>query len=185
MPAPRLDRSRLEVAALDGSTALPPFLSGDDDLDGFLRDDAARLQDAGVTRVYLAWYESELVGYAALLSDSMQLKTNDVKRLRPLAHDDSHVIPAVKLGRLAVSLAFRARIAGCGTALVRFVAAVAESVAESVGCRLLTVDAYRDSVEFYRRLGFSMRKSDVEDVSRNTIPMWLDLQACHPWRNLD
>lgn len=182
MPAPCLDRSRLEISKLDPSSTLPAFSCGDDDLDEFLRDDAAHLQEAGVSQVYLAWYEAELVGYAAVLADAIQLKTNDVKRLRPLTYQDAQlIIPAVKLGRLAVSTAFKDRYSRCGTCLVQLVVDLAQSVTEVVGCRLLTVDAYRASIGFYSKLGFASRKLDVEDSNRKTIPMWLDLRCERTW----
>ena len=84
MPPARLDPEHFEVTQLDESQSLPPFTCGDSDLDEFLRDDALHLQQAGVTRVYLGWYDSDLVGYAAVLASEIKLKTNDVKRLKPL-----------------------------------------------------------------------------------------------------
>jgi hypothetical protein len=181
MATERHDRSRLQIALLDGATPLPAFTCGDEDLDGFLRDDALRLQKADVTRVYLAWYETELVGYAAVLTDAIQLRTNDVKRLKPLTYVDSKIIPAVKLGRLGVSVSFRRQFSGCGTELVRTAANVALTIGGLAGCRLLTLDAYQDSVAFYRKLGFATRPSDADDHTRRTVPMWLDLLADHSW----
>jgi GNAT superfamily N-acetyltransferase len=179
MSSARLDPEHFEVTQLDESEPLPPFTCGDIDLDEFLRDDALRLHQAGVTRVYLAWYENELIGYAAVLASEIKLKTNDVKKLEPLAHDDFHVIPGIKIGRLAVSAAFKSR--HCGTRLVQLVADLAEECGENFGCRLLIVDAYRTSVEFYHRLGFRMRQADIDDTARITVPMWLDLQQPRDW----
>ena len=171
MPTARLDRSRLQITILDGATRLPAFTCGDEDLDGFLRDDALRLQQADVTRVYLAWYEAGLVGYAALLTDAVQLRMNDVKRLRPLTFGDSKIIPAVKLGRLGVSVPFRAQFSGCGMELVRVAANVALTIGGLAGCRLLTVDAYqRQRDDLSRRVQQLRAESGLEAARETDAP---------------
>jgi len=183
MPSSRLDPSRLEISLLtEADGPLPAFSCGDDDLDAFLRDDAIGLQADNVTRVYLAWYRIEfqdasaLVGYAALVASTIELATREKKRCN-LQGLHYKLIPAVKLGRLAVSTQFKQVFSGCGTVLVREAVKSAWDAQEIIGCRLLTVDAYRSSVEFYKKLGFSWRHSEENDPGKETVTMWLDLDA--------
>jgi GNAT superfamily N-acetyltransferase len=88
-----------------------------------------------------------------LLADAVVLETKERKRLA-LSATDHPTVPALKIARLAVARDFRAAHRGTGTALVAIAYALAIDLADRVGCRLLTVDAYPDSVAFYERLGF-------------------------------
>jgi ribosomal protein S18 acetylase RimI-like enzyme len=91
-------------------------------------------------------------------------------------------LPAVKVGRLAVDEAFRAQNRGTGEALMRHAFLVALTVANVIGCRLLTVDAYPASVGFYERLGFVLNKT--AEGPRNTTSMRLDLRSLPSWVKL-
>jgi hypothetical protein len=48
---------------------------------------------------------------------------------------------------------------GTGTALVHIALAIAADLSERIGCRLLTLDAYPDSVGFYESLGFTRNRA--------------------------
>lgn len=176
------NRDALEISLLSVSDDVRGFCCGDPDLDDFILSDALRLQGQGVTSAYLARYEGELVGYVALLADIVELRTGERKRIG-LGHSDSPMVPAVKIGRLAVTMSCRSRVRGIGTALVALSFSVATSrVASAIGCRLLTVDAYQQSVRFYESLGF------VRNKARNTgdgptVSMRLDMLAPNapPW----
>jgi GNAT superfamily N-acetyltransferase len=132
---------------------LATFTCGESDLDDFVRSDALRLQGHRVVRTYLAFHEDVLVGYMALLTDAVVLETKERKRLALGSHDHP-IVPALKIARLGVAEAVRATHSGVGTALVQVALAMALDVAQRVGCRLLTVDAYAGAIVFYERLGF-------------------------------
>jgi GNAT superfamily N-acetyltransferase len=154
-PRSRLTAEQLRVRSVADADAplLAAFTCGEPDLDDFVRSDALRLQAHRVVRTYLAFHESELVGYMALLTDAVVLETKERKRLALGSHDHP-IVPALKIARLAVADSARARFGGVGTALVQVALAMALDVAQRVGCRLLTVDAYPAAVAFYERLGF-------------------------------
>ncbi len=63
-----VDAQRLEIRRVRASdrAELDVFECGDDDLNGFLRDDALRLQERNTVVTYLALYDGELVGYVSL-----------------------------------------------------------------------------------------------------------------------
>ena len=180
-----IDRSKLAVSSLTSADSgdLAAFSSGDHDIDDFLKSDALRLERLHVARTYLAWYGSspELVGYVSLMADAIVLQNRERKKLK-LASDDHPVVPAIKIARLGSSVSFRAHHRGVGKALVAFAFVTGLSVEESSGCRLLTLDAYPDSVPFYKKLGFVFnRAADYRD--RRNPSMRLDLFSVEepPW----
>jgi GNAT superfamily N-acetyltransferase len=189
------DSAKFEVSSLTESDDLSGFSCAKSDLDDWLRDDALRFQQARIASTYLLRHEGILVGYVALLADTVELKTHELKKLRPLKFDDPKSIPAIKVGRLAVTTAVQRK--GAGTYLMRFAAMTALELSDTVGCRLLTVDSKSDvdSISFYKKLGFVQNllhgaaKKDAEVIvptpeaerpstaPRATISMRLDLRA--------
>ncbi len=178
-----IDLARLEIRPItDGDSATAAtFSCGDTDLDEFLRDDALRLDAARAARTWLAFYDGALVGYITLLCDAIVLETRERKGLT-LRHEDHPVIPALKVARLGVSETFRAAHRGVGEALMQFAFATGLSLSARVGCRLLTLDAYAQSVAFYERLGF-VRNRAKEYRERQNPSMRFDLYATTlpPW----
>jgi GNAT superfamily N-acetyltransferase len=91
----------------------------------------------------------------------------------------------VKVARLAVATRFREAYTGLGTLLIRFAFDLARAHTVEIGCRLLTVDAYRTSVGFYERLGFVRNKRTRDTASgeteSDTISMRLDLASTPDW----
>ena len=154
-PRSRISAEQLKVRSLVAADApeLVSFSCGEPDLDDFLRSDALRLQSQRVVHTFLAFFEARLVGYMSMLADAVVLETKERKRLSLSAHDHP-TVPALKIARLGVAESFRADHSGVGAALVHIAQALALDVAQRIGCRLLTVDAYPESVAFYARLGF-------------------------------
>lgn len=172
-----LDVAEIAVLPLDrAAIAASVFDCGDEDLNDFLRTDAARLEDLGVARTHLAWRVDQLVGYVTLIADSVELQTRERKKLR-LLHHDHPVVPAVKVARLAVATGHRNTFHGTGTLLMAFAYSQAILVSAQIGCRLLTVDAYPKAVSFYERLGFTRNKSQRSDDLQASVSMRLDLAA--------
>lgn len=170
------DLSRVRLRALDAADLerLARFECGDDDLRDFLVDDALRLQAQNVVRTYLALRGSdEIAGYVALMADSIVLQTREKKKLA-LGSQDHPVVPALKVARIAVATTWQGR--GLGHLLMRFSAAMAFEIAERAGCRLLTLDAYPNAVQFYEKLGF-IRNRSREYRDRAHPSMRLDLFA--------
>lgn len=145
---------KVRVLAAADAPLVTAFTCAEPDLDDFLRADALRLQSHRVARTYLAFHGAgDLVGYMTLLADAIVLETKERKRLALSAHDHP-AVAALKIARLAVSDSFRSTHTGVGTALVSIALAIGADLSDRIGCRLLTVDAYPESVAFYERLGF-------------------------------
>lgn len=179
-----IDPTLLKIRPLvpdEDAEAVTAFSCGDDDLDDFLRTDASRLQDQSVVRTFVAFYEGHLVGYVALLADAITLKSSERKKLA-LNHDDHPIVPALKVARLGVSAEFRASHRGVGEALMYYAYSMAIDIAERIGCRLLTLDAYPQSIDFYAKLGFVMNQ-DKAYARKNHPSMRFDIftRDEHAW----
>lgn len=168
----------VKIRPLVAGETLPDLGSGDEDLDAFLRDDAARLNDQGVVTVYVAHVDVGLVGYVALLADCISVNSSERKKLS-LRHDDHPSIPALKIGRLAVQKDYQGR--GIGSALIRFSIDKALSIAELVGCRLLTLDAYPDKVDWYERRGFLHNRKMAKEAAQ----AWRCPAECPEYQDTD
>jgi len=101
-----------------------------------------------------------------------------------LNSDDHPVVPALKIARIAVDARFKATNEGLGAALVRFAyVKVIELATSHVGCRLLTLDAYPESISFHEKLGFVRNGAKAYegrrhpsmrlDVFGRTQPQWI------------
>lgn len=174
-----------DITPLTPDVDVSTFSCADQDLDEFLKRDALSLQQENLTQVYVAYHESEVIGYVALLCDNIMLRTEE-KEDGGFGETAPRTIPALKVGRLAVSLVHREKIKGVGTALMRFSFRQAVRISMISGCRLLSVDAYPDSVGFYKKLGFIENTHNwYQGSRRTTISMRFDIfQKNRPeWTN--
>lgn len=178
---PPLDPSELQYRSLDpaGDEALVDgFFCEDDDLDDFIRTDAFRFQSLNVAHTYLGFVEGRLVGFFTLATDAIRLSSTERKKTKRngegLRHNDHPFVPAIKLARIGVCSEFKAERSRVGTHLVRVSCFLVLNVAETVGCRFLTVDAYQSAIGFYEKLGFVPNK-DKEYQNKLNPSMRLDL----------
>jgi ribosomal protein S18 acetylase RimI-like enzyme len=127
----------------------------DDDLNDFVRNDCYRYQSECVSQTRLARYTKtgQIVGFITLLSDSIVLETKEKKRLFEF-HKLIYQFPALKIARLGVHHEIQRQ--GVGESLLNYAIGLAFRMNNemSVGCRFLTVDAYPQSVPWYRKHGF-------------------------------
>ncbi len=75
----------------------------------------------------------------------------------------------MKIGRLSVNKRYERR--GIGTQTTLFALSKALELHERSACRFLVVDAKRDSVHFYKKMGFEILK----EREKGTIPMYYDM----------
>jgi GNAT superfamily N-acetyltransferase len=160
MPITLLD---LDIEDADhGKFDCSSFDCSDADLNDFLKSDCPRYRDhrLSYTKIALLKDTTTIVGYVALLADSISLETSERQWLISKNVHIQH-IPALKVGRLAISKDFQRK--GIGQALMKYSVGIAFRIGSdlNVGCRFITVDAYPASIEFYERIGFvrSMHKN--------------------------
>lgn len=168
----------MRLVRLEELETIKPFDCGDDDLNGFLHDDAAYYKGELLANTFILETDSETIAYFSLLNDKISQTTiskNLWRKLRKSIPHEKHLgsYPAVKIGRLAVSLNYRC--SGIGTDLV---SAIKQMLVNNMGisaCRFLTVDAYKNALPFYLKNGFNLLVNDTEDKSF-TLPMYYDLK---------
>lgn len=159
--------SELSILPLDESHNLFSFNCSSSELNDFLKNDALADQNNMISRTGLCFWNRELVGFVALVADTIEAKAV----IDRLEHYEYRKYPGVKIARLAVDSRFERR--GLGTYLLAAAIGKTLSVCESIGCRYILVDSKRSSISFYQKNGFKL----VEKyINREFVPMYLNLQ---------
>lgn len=174
-----MDFSRLRQVQLSQDIDIKPFSCVEDDLNGFLFDDAKLFQKELLTVTYLI--EDTLnpevtVAYFSLLADKIIFTPEERSVWNRLNRNIPNnkrrkTYPAVKIGRLAVSSEYAGQ--GIGTFILDNVK-YAFSAVKRLGCRFITVDALRSAVPFYEKNGF--RFFTTLDSDEETRLMFFDLK---------
>ena len=141
----------MEIRALREADDRSAFLSGDADLDRFLRKYAGQNQfrhHIGTT--YVAVEAGRVAGYATVAPGHMEIEDLPAARRRKLPR---YPLPVLRLAWLAVGDSFRGR--GLGGQLLRFVLGLALRMAGDFGCIGVVVDAKPGAVSFYQQFGFA------------------------------
>jgi GNAT superfamily N-acetyltransferase len=130
--------------------SIQSFVSGNDDLDDWLRDAAKTADRAGTARVYM-WLDDthEVIGYFAILPHSIRR----VGLPSATGRGGPDVIPGFLLARLAVSEHLQGR--GRGGELLAGAIATTLAAIRMGGGRVIVVDAIDDRARgFYEHFGF-------------------------------
>ncbi|WP_165219533.1 GNAT family N-acetyltransferase [Affinirhizobium pseudoryzae] len=139
----------------------------------FLKKDAQAYETNNLARTY-ALFEPEknvIKAYVTITCGEVALK-DGVEHDGKVNYRFPHY-PAVKIARLAVTEQLKGR--GVGKMLVEFSLGVAkELICPHVGCRFAVVDSKAESVDFYRRCGFTFLDTP-ENKSRPNPVMFIDL----------
>ncbi|MFO1083203.1 MAG: GNAT family N-acetyltransferase [Reyranellaceae bacterium] len=144
----------------------------------FLRRDAAKYHAANLAKTYGAFLSSRpdnAVGYVTLVCG--EIGTDARLRTVETTEFTYDHYPALEIARLAVNKALQGQ--GIGRRLTRLALGIAkEEICPRVGCRFVTLDAKKLSIEFYRKEGFVLL--DTEDnLAREHPVMFFDLNH-HP-----
>lgn len=164
------------IVKLDDTIDIDGFACGEPEIDIWLHKDALEQQEERGCTVYVAVApDGAVVGFFSLSMHYLQKRTvpDDVKNGIGISGN----IPCVLLGRFGIDMRFRGReyreAGGVpqGPMLIREAIARASVIADSVGCRLMYVQAMNDGlVGWYEKQGFtSLPKSHrnmVLDLSK-------------------
>lgn len=166
-----MDLSSFEFAPLREDTEILPFRCKDPDLNSFLLEDAKKYlaELMAVTYLFVDTKANRTAAYFSLLNDKIAYDPEERSvwnRLnRGIANRKRRkTYPSVKIGRLAVAEEYERQ--GLGSAILDFIKRTFTS-GNRTGCRFVTVDAYTEASEFYRRNGFDFfTKKDRKDKTR-------------------
>ena len=158
--------------------SIKPFDCGDTDLNAFLCDDASYYQRQLLANTFVLEDERQTIAYFCLLNDKISQTTiakNLWRKIRRALPHEKHLgsYPAVKIGRLAVSIHYKGN--GLGTDLISAIKQMLINNTSISACRFLTVDAYKDALPFYLKNGFRLLVNDIEE-EQYTVPMYFDLK---------
>lgn len=141
----------------------------------FLRKNAVAYEAQNLARTYVLVDHpkkgAQVWGYVTLVASEVQT-TDQVRPPDSVHWPDGYSVPSIKLARMAVDE--RLRGLGYGARLVDWALAVAQSVAQQVGCRLLVTDAKKSAVKFYERAGFTILEGPDNLASANPA-MFIEL----------
>jgi len=186
-PKHPIPHQELQIRPLSKKDILTSFScgdsEGDQDLNGFLIDDALSSQNDLLTKTYLCFWNNNLVGFITLLNDTIGKDNVD----DGLDDYEYGKYPAIKIARLAVQKEFRER--DIGTFLLYWSLGKVHEVSKHVGCRYITVNAKRNSIEFYTvksKLKFKIVKAtEKKNYPSLYLNMYLIIMAMQPKESLD
>jgi len=169
---------------LEQDFVIPPFNCGDEDLNDFLIRDANDYQNERFAVSHLLVPKgdnSKVAGYFCLLTDKIVFDLADETQRKAWKtfnkqnriHFKKHrkTYPSIKLGRLAVDTSFAGQ--GLGRFLINRIIYIILNM-KDIGCRFITVDAYKSAFDFYLKNDFQFLSSDDEDDE--TRVMYLDIK---------
>lgn len=155
---------------------LGEFDCGDTDLNNFLFEDAKNFLDKRIATSYILVDNDCIVAYFCLLNDkiSRQDVTNSqwkkIKGGFPERKQFSSY-PAIKIGRFAVSSAYKGR--NIGNDLMNLLKGMLNESPNYSAFRYVTVDAYLSATGFYKKNGFKPLSEKV--VNEHTNLMFFDM----------
>lgn len=163
---------------LSSDHEIKPFDCGDSDLNDFLLNDAKLYFQHLLTVTYILETSTQTIGFYSLLNDKISIddaqgKANMDKQIRGQMPDGKNHLrsyPAMKIGRMGVSNDFKKH--KIGTAFLDYIKQLFITN-NRTGCRYITVDAYRQSLVFYEKNGFTYLTEG--DKTHETRLMYFDL----------
>ena len=173
----------VSVLVLTENHSIKPFDCEDDDLNEFLFQEAIPYRKEKLATTFVVENNERTLGYYSLLNDSLQLKEEMftsksqfrkfLRELVPYPKRHLKTIPALKIGRLAIDKTFKGK--GLGSVIMANIISKCIKMNEEQACRLITVDAYKQAVPFYQKMGFKfLIEGDKDDTTRL---MFLDLTS--------
>ncbi len=151
----RIPWEAIRVEPLSGDHDVSDFDCFSDDLNDFIKNDALHEQECMLSRTYLFFHESSVVGFVSLSADSVlapRLKREDMVRKKDSIKPMYSSLPCILIGRVAVVRKYE-RL-GIGTNILNWaIGLITNVVCKSVGCRYITVDPKTESLDFYQKSG--------------------------------
>ena len=173
----------ISILLLTEDYPIKPFDCEDEDLNDFLFNEATPYQKELLATTFVMENDEQTLGYYSLLNDSLQLREDMftsksqfrkfLRELMPYPKRHLKTIPALKIGRLAIDKTFKGK--GLGSVIMANIISKCIKMNQEQACRLITVDAYKQAVPFYQKMGFKfLIEGDKDDTTRL---MFLDLTS--------
>jgi len=162
---------------LSPDTIIKPFDCADVDLNDFFLNESKHYLSELLAVTYIIENDTDTIAFFSVLNDKISAEDVDSKRKWKRFFQDKmpnqkryHSYPAVKIGRLGVSNAYKSQ--GVGTEILDYIKGLFINN-NKTGCRYITVDAYRESLAFYEKNDFIYLT--INDMGSDTRLMYFDL----------
>jgi len=166
----RISHEDLNIRSLSDDDDLARFGSKSEELNDFLKSDALGAQNNMISRTYLCFLKEALAGFVTLTTDTIGY--NLVESCDGIDGYVYQKYPAIKIARLAVDGRFERR--SIGQNILLWAIGKAYEISNQIGCRYITVDAKRESIEFYLKYEFKMIKKHKD---RDFPPLYFNLYS--------
>lgn len=171
---------------------LNDFDCGDEDLNEFLKKDALNQQKENLNITKLAIYNGKIIGFASILTDTLQLKNIKDEKLQFKIKGKLNInsknrgISAVKIGRFAIDERYSSK--GLGKHILRNILKNLKQISENkIGFRFIIIEGYAKAFNFYVvKNGFEYLKKDEKSIDKidkiinqdptKTFYLYLDLE---------
>ena len=166
----------MELKRLSSTDYIADFDCGDEDLNGFLSQDALPSAQKRIANTFVLLNEGEIAAYFCLLTDKItkqEVTKADWRRFKkqfPQGKQFSSY-PSIKIGRFAVSN--KQTHSGIGTNLLGWIKLNLLNDSNLPAFRFLTVDAYLSAIPFYEKNGF--KQLQPLDDNKDTRLMYFDI----------
>lgn len=171
----------LKLLKVEESTIFKPFNCNDEDLNDFLINKSKHYFSEHLATTFIIESEDLIYGFYSILNDSLRVEEvnfaskSSFKRVikNLVTHRKRHLenFPAIKIGRLGINSDIQTK--GLGRIIVNSIIDYAVNQNEFCACKLITVDAYKQSLGFYEKMGFEY--FSINDFDHSERQMFLDL----------
>jgi len=168
-----INELRFLVLSADHQSLLSTFKCKNEELRGFLIENALASQRDKTASTRLVFHEGNLVGYFTLVTDVIKKREINDGDGEPAFRYATY--PALKIARLATNQDYENRQIGRNMLIKIYTIWIEFS--RYVGCRIITVDAKPEAVGFYEK--FSFQKAIIQRKKlqgRDTIPLYIDIR---------
>lgn len=162
---------------LSPETIIKPFDCEDADLNDFFLNESKHYLTELLAVTYIIENDKDTIAFFSVLNDKISAEDVDSKRIWKRIFQNKmpnrkhyHSYPAVKIGRLGVSSAYKGQ--RIGREILDFIKGSFINK-NKTGCRYITVDAYRESLVFYEKNDFIYMTTN--DEGSDTRLMYFDL----------
>lgn len=170
--------SNIRIIRLSADYVFKSFNCGNQDLNDFLLQDSKNYLKRLLSVTYILETDNDIVAYFSVSNDKISIPESDKATWRKIKKSFPHSkhrtdYPAVKIGRLGVSLKYQHL--KLGSNILDFVKDMFITN-NRTGCSFVTVDALRSAIPFYQKNNFLfLDKSEAEDLTKDTCLLYYNL----------
>lgn len=166
----------MKLIPLTPDYELTEFDCGDNDLNDFLLEDAKNFLQKRIANTFILENDGRIAAYFCLLNDKVSLlevTNNRWRKIKDSFPDGKRFrsYPSIKIGRFAVSTAYRDKY--IGSDLMSLLKDLLKTEQNRSAFHFITVDAYLSAIPFYEKNGFNQLTQKEED--EHTLLMFFDM----------